>query len=372
MRVGSVIEIKKQEFRVGLTPGNVREYVRCGHEVVVQAGLGNGSAFSDAEYADAGATVVQTAAEVWKESEMMVKVKEPLPEEYGLMRSGQILYTYLHLAADKKLAEAMMSTGVTGVAYETVTDSRGRLPLLTPMSEVAGRLSVIEGAKCLQKNMGGRGILLSGVPGTHRAKTLILGGGVVGMNACKIAVGMGARVVVMDVNAERLAWFDDTYGSQVDTVFSTETAIQQEIRDADLVIGAVLIPGKSAPKLIKRSYLADMLDGSVIVDVAVDQGGIAETSRPTYHDNPTFVMDGVVHYCVGNMPGSTPRTSTIALTNVTTGFGLRIAGDGLQAACKNDANLANGVNIHNGECTCENVAISLDLPYTPLAKTMAI
>ncbi len=366
MKIGCVTEIKKHEYRVGLTPSNVAEYRRHDHEVYVQAGLGAGSSFTDEEYKAAGALVLDTAAEVWRDCDMIVKVKEPLPDEYPLMRNGQILYTYLHLAADAKLADAMLKAKTTGVAYETLTDAKGALPLLTPMSEVAGRLSVLEGAKCLEKPFGGRGVLLAGVPGTARAKVVIIGGGVVGMNAAKIAVGFGARVVVMDVNLDRLRYFDDIFGNHIQTLYSDEASIRRELIDADLVIGAVLIPGKSAPKVIKREYLKDMQPGSVIVDVAVDQGGCSECTRTTYHDNPTFVVDGVVNYCVANIPGSTPRTSTTALTNATLKYGLMIADLGLKEACRRDAGIRNAINVHAGKCTYENVALSLNLPFTPL------
>ena len=366
MKIGCVTEIKKHEYRVGLTPANAAEYRAAGHEVHVQAGLGEGSSFSDAEYAAAGAVVLNDAGEVWRKSDMLIKVKEPLREEYGLMQKGQIIYTYLHLAADPELTRAMMDSGATGVAYETLTDREGRLPLLMPMSEVAGRLSILEGAKYLEKPFGGRGVLLAGVPGTHRAKVVIIGAGIVGTNAAKIAVGFGARVTVMDVNLDRLRYLDDIFGAQIQTICSSSAAIRAELVDADLVIGSVLIPGKVAPKLIKREYLKDMMPGSVIVDVAVDQGGCSEVTRPTYHDNPTFVVDGVVNYCVANMPGSTPRTSTMALTNATLRYGLLIAGLGLEKACGRDAGIRNAINIHQGKCTYENVATSLNIPYTPL------
>lgn len=363
MRIGCVTEIKKHEYRVGMTPVNAAEYVANGHEIVVQAGLGEGSSFPDAEYEAAGAKVLANAAEVWRTADMIVKVKEPLKDEYGLMREGQILYTYLHLAADPELTSALLGSGATGIAYETLTDRNGGLPLLTPMSEVAGRLSVLEGAKCLEKPFGGRGVLLAGVPGTPRAKVVVIGAGVVGTNACKIAVGFGARVVVMDINLDRLRYLDDVFGSQIQTLYSSESAIRQEIADADLVVGAVLIPGKSAPKLIKREYLKLMHPGSVIVDVAVDQGGCSEVTRATYHDAPTFVVDGVVNYCVANMPGSTPRTSTVALTNATLKYGLMIANHGLKEACTRDAGIKNAINVLDGRCTHPNVAFSLDLPY---------
>ena len=366
MRIGCVKELKKHEYRVGMTPGNAAEYCNKGHEVFVEAGLGDGSSFTDAEYGAAGAKVCAKAAEVWAAADLMIKVKEPLAAEYPLMRKNQIIYTYLHLAADPELAKAMLDAGVTGLAYETLTDSKGGLPLLTPMSEVAGRLSVLEGAKCLEKPFGGRGVLLGGVPGTTRAKVVVLGGGVVGFNAAKIAIGFGARVVVMDVNLDRLRYLDDIFGNQIQTLYSDEQAIRNELADADLVIGAVLIPGKSAPKLIKREYLKSMLPGSVIVDVAVDQGGCSEASHPTYHDAPTFVVDGVVNYCVGNMPGATPRTSTVALTNATLRYGQLIAAAGLKKAMEKEPGIRDGVNIHNGKCTHPNVALSLNLPYTPV------
>ncbi len=371
MKIGCVTEIKKHEYRVGLTPSNVAEYRRNGHDVYVQAGLGLGSSFADSEYQAAGAIILDTAKEVWREAEMLVKVKEPLKEEYEFMRKGQIIYTYLHLAADAELTQAMLGSGAAGVAYETLTDKKGTLPLLTPMSEVAGRLSVLEGAKCLEKPFGGRGVLLAGVPGTSRAKVVIIGGGVVGTNAAKIAIGFGARVTIMDVSLDRLRYLDDIFGSNIQTLYSDDASIRRELADADLVIGAVLIPGKKAPKLIKKEYLKDMLPGSVIVDVAVDQGGCSEVTKPTYHDNPTFVVDGVVNYCVANMPGSTPRTSTMALTNATLRYGLLIANYGLREACKRDAGVANAINILDGKCTYENVASSLKIPYTPLDEVMA-
>lgn len=365
MKIGCVTEIKRHEYRVGLTPSNVAEYRANDHDVYVQAGLGDGSAFADGDYAAAGAIVLETAGEVWRESEMLIKVKEPLEEEFALMRKGQIIYAYLHLAAKPELTSAMLDAGVVGIAYETITDRKGGLPLLTPMSEVAGRLSVLEGAKRLEKPFGGRGVLLAGVPGTSRAKVVIIGGGVVGMNAAKIAVGFGARVVVLDMNLERLRYLDDIFGQSIQTLYSDESSIRRELVDADLVIGSVLVPGGSAPKLIKREYLKSMMPGSVIVDVAVDQGGCSEVTRPTYHDAPTFVVDGVVNYCVANMPGSTPRTSTMALTNATLRYGLLIANLGVEQACRKDPGIMNGVNVYAGKCTCENVALSLNLPYAP-------
>ena len=363
MIVGCVKEIKKHEYRVGLTPDNVRDYVAHGHMVIMEKDAGAGSSFTNEEYSAAGAIIVNSAADVWAKAEMIVKVKEPLEQEYSLMRKGQILYTYLHLAADKKLTDAVLSSGVKAVAYETVSDKNGGLPLLTPMSEVAGRLSVQEGAKYLEKPFGGRGVLLSGVPGTKKGKVVILGAGVVGSNACKIAVGMGADVTIMDINLDRLRYLNDIFGAQVQTMYSSEANIQNELAEADLVIAAVLIPGAAAPKLVKKSYLKNMKPGSVIVDVAVDQGGCCETTRATYHDDPVFVVDGVVHYCVANMPGATPRTSTIALTNATLRYGLLIADHGLEDACKKAPFLVGGVNAYLGKLTCKQVADTFGVDY---------
>ena len=365
MKIGSVKEIKKYEYRIGLTPDNVKSYVNAGHQVYIERNAGVGSGFMTEDYVKAGAIILDTAKEVWAVSDMIVKVKEPLPKEYPLFRKGQIIYTYLHLAADRALTDAMLESEVTGVAYETL-DKNGYLPLLAPMSQIAGRLSVQEGAKYQEKIFGGSGILLSGVPGTPRANVLIIGGGSVGMNACKIAVGMGAHVTIMDIDTHRLEYLDDVFGSKVQTLYSTDAAIERAIRDADLVIGAVLIPGKKAPKLIKKSYLKEMRPGSVIVDVAVDQGGCCETTHMTYHDDPIYKVDGVVHYCVGNMPGAVPRTSTMALTNVTLGYGLQIANYGIEEACRRDPCLYSSVNTYKGKITYENVALSFKLPYTDI------
>ena len=370
MKVGSVSEIKKHEYRVGMTPANVRAYRLHGHEVYVQAGAGGGSGFSDEEYEAMGAVIVASPDEVWGTCDMIVKVKEPLPDEYEKLRENQILYAYLHLAADKPLTEVLLRKKVKGVAYETIHDGSGGLPLLKPMSEVAGRLSVLEGAKFLEKPMGGMGMLLSGVPGVKKAKVVIIGGGVVGANACKMAVGLGADVVVIDSNLNRLTYLDDIFGSRIQTMFSQEATIEKEVTEADLVIGAVLIPGAAAPKLIKRAYLQKMKKGSVIVDVAVDQGGCCETTKTTYHDNPTFVVDGVVHYCVANMPGAVSRTSTIALTNATLSHGLMIADKGLETAVKENAGLLSGVNCYKGELTCKGVAIALNMPFTDIGTLL--
>lgn len=369
MIIGCVKEIKKHEYRVGLTPDNVKDYIANGHTVLIEKDGGLGSSFTNEEYVQAGAEIIDTAKEVWEKSDMIVKVKEPLADEYPLMRKGQIIYTYLHLAADKPLTEALIKSGAKAVAYETVTDANHGLPLLKPMSEVAGRLSIQEGAKYLEKPFGGRGVLLSGVPGTKKAKVVILGGGVVGINACKIAVGFGADVTIMDLNLDRLRYLDDIFGARVQTMYSSAGNIQKEISDADLVIGAVLVPGASAPKLVKKEYLKDMLSGSVIVDVAVDQGGCCETTKATYHDDPTFVVDGVVHYCVANMPGATPRTSTMALTNATLRHGLNIANKGLEEAIKADPHLMEGVNVYLGKLTYKEVASEFGIEYTDI-KTL--
>lgn len=367
MRVGCVKEIKKHEYRVGMTPDNARSYIAHGHQVVVESGAGLGAGFTDEDYQAAGAALA-AADTVWAGCDMIIKVKEPLAEEYEKIRENQILYTYLHLAADRPLTEALLHYRAKAVAYETLTDAAGGLPLLKPMSEIAGRLSVQEGAKCLEKPFGGLGKLLAGVPGVPRAKVVILGGGVVGTNACKIAVGMGADVSILDLSLPRLTQLDDQFGSQVQTLYSTESAIGQALAEADLVIGAVLIPGAAAPKLIRREHLKRMKPGSVIVDVAVDQGGCCETTRATYHDAPTFVVDGVVHYCVANMPGAVPHTATLALTNATLRDGLLIADNGLEAACSINAGIGNAVNIYGENCVQQAVAQEFGLPHTELAK----
>jgi alanine dehydrogenase len=360
VRVGCVKEIKNNEFRVGMTPDNVKSYVASGHEVYIEKSAGTGSGFTDEEYTQAGAKILDTAKEVWDTSEMMIKVKEPLKEEYSLFHEGLILYTYLHLAADKPQTDALLDYKVKGVAYETLTDRNGGLPLLAPMSQIAGRLSVQEGAKYLEKIFGGSGVLLAGVPGTPKAKVVILGGGSVGANACKIAVGMGADVTILDINLQRLAYLDDIFGARIQTLASTDANIEKCVKEADLVIGSVLIPGKAAPKIFKKKYLKEMRPGTVFVDVAVDQGGCGETTRMTYHDNPIFIEEGIVHYCVGNMPGAVPRTSTIALTNVTLSYGLKIADKGLEQACREDEAIYSAINTYDGKLTCKNVADSFD------------
>lgn len=366
MRIGCVKEIKKQEYRVGITPDHAASYVNAGHEVYVETGLGLGSGFQDMEYEEAGARILNTAKEVWDISGMMVKVKEPLPEEYPLFHEGLILYTYLHLAADKPLTEALLKSNVKGVAYETLMEKDRSLPLLAPMSQIAGRLSVQEGAKYLEKMYGGEGVLLAGVPGTPKANVVIIGGGSVGTNACKIAAGMGANVTIMDVDIQRLDYLDDIFGARIQTLVSTDTNIEKAVKDADLVIGCVLIPGKSAPKVIKRKYLNQMKKGAVIVDVAVDQGGCCETTKMTYHSDPIYTVDGVVHYCVGNMPGAVPRTSTIALTNATLSYGLKIAEKGLEGACRENEVIYSAINTYQGKVTYKNVALSLGMEYTDI------
>lgn len=360
MKIGCVKEIKNNEFRVGMTPDNVRTYIGAGHEVLIEKGAGLGSGFPDSEYAAAGAVLIDTAKEVWDACEMMIKVKEPLKEEYPLFHKGLILYTYLHLAADKAQTDALLEAGVKGVAYETLMEKDGSLPLLAPMSQIAGRLSIQEGAKYLEKRYGGEGVLLSGVPGTPKAHVVILGGGVVGTNACKIAVGMGADVTILDINLQRLAYLDDIFGARIQTLASSDIYIENCVKTADLVIGSVLIPGKAAPKLFKEKYLKEMKPGAVFVDVAVDQGGCGETTRVTTHDDPIYIKDDIVHYCVGNMPGAVPRTSTIALTNTTVNYGLQIAGKGLEQAAKENPVLYSAVNTYDGKLTCKNVADSFD------------
>ncbi|MDR2516297.1 MAG: alanine dehydrogenase [Spirochaetaceae bacterium] len=363
MKIGCVTEIKKHEYRSGMTPDNVETYRANGHEVFIQKGAGLGASFTDDDYRAKGAVIIESAGEIWAASDMIIKVKEPLEAEYPLIRRDQILYTYLHLAPNRPLTDALLASGAKAVAYETVRDAAGRLPLLKPMSEVAGRLSIQEGAKYLEGPMGGRGVLLGGVPGVPRARVLIVGGGVVGLNACKMAAGAGAAVTILDSSAERLAYLDDIFGQRIQTLYSQETVLEKALYEADLVIGAVLIPGAAAPKLIKRKYLANMKKGGVIVDVAVDQGGCAETTKPTYHDDPVYTVDGVIHYCVANMPGAVARTSTIALTNATLRYGLAIANNGLENAARADGGLALGINCYRGLLTCREAAESLNLPY---------
>ena len=358
MKVGTVKEIKNQEYRVGLTPDNVKAYVADGHEVYVEKGSGIGSGFKDEDYLTAGANIMETAEEVWKMVDMMVKVKEPLEEEYKFFKAGLILFTYLHLAADKPQTDALLEGKISAVAYETLVERDESLPLLIPMSQIAGRLSIQEGAKYLEKRFGGEGVLLSGVPGTDKANVVILGGGTVGENACRIAVGMGANVTIIDVNLKRLEYLDHIYGSRIQTLVSTDQNIERSVKNADLVVGSVLIPGKAAPKLFKKKYLKEMRPGAVFVDVAVDQGGCGESTHVTTHDDPIYIEDGIVHYCVGNMPGAVPRTSTLALTNATLRYGLQIANYGLEEACRRNDVIYSGINTYQGHLTCKNVADS--------------
>lgn len=367
MKIGCVKEIKNNEFRVGLTPDNVRAYVAAGHHVYMEKGAGIGSGFSDNEYVDAGASLIDNAADVWHLVDMMVKVKEPLEEEYGLFRDGLILYTYLHLAADKQQTDALLAGKVKAVAYETIQEADRSLPCLAPMSQIAGRLSIQEGAKYLEKRFGGEGILLAGVPGTPKANVVILGGGTVGMNACKIAVGMGANVTILDVNLKRLEELDNMFGAHIQTLVSNDSNVERVLKDADLVIGSVLIPGGSTPKLFKKKYLPEMKDGAVFVDVAIDQGGCGESSHVTTHDDPVYIEEGVVHYCVGNMPGAVPRTSTIALTNATLRYGLQIASEGLEEAVKKNAAIKAGVNCYEGKLVNKNVADAHGYEFSELS-----
>ena len=366
MNIGLVKEIKNNEFRVGLTPANVKAYADAGHQVLVEKSAGEGSGFEDQEYINAGASILPDAASVWEAADMIVKVKEPIEPEYKYLRKDQILYTYLHLAADRPLTDALLKAGTKAVAYETIVGKSGNLPCLIPMSEIAGRMSVQEGAKYLEKTYGGRGMLLSGVPGVEKANVVIIGGGGVGPNACKIAVGMGANVTILDVNVERLTYLDDIFGSRIQTLYSTRANILSAISQADLVIGAVLLPGRKAPKLVLRDDLKLMKKGSVIVDVAVDQGGCIETTHATTHQDPVFEVDGIVHYCVANMPGAVSRTSTIALTHINLHYGLAIAGKGLENAVTEDAGLALGVNCYDGKYTFPGVAEAFGLEYTDL------
>lgn len=372
MKVGCVKEIKNNEFRVGLTPDNVKSYVSAGHTVLIEKGAGVGSGFKDEEYEAAGAQMVDEAKDVWAAVDMMVKVKEPLPEEYPYFREGLVLYTYFHLAADREQLDALIDGKISAVAYETLQETDGSLPLLAPMSQIAGRLSIQEGAKYLEKKYGGEGVLLAGVPGTPKAHVVILGGGTVGMNACRIAVGIGADVTILDVNLKRLEQLDNQFGSRIQTLVSTESNVEKAVLDADLVIGSVLIPGGSTPKLFKKRFLKEMKPGAVFVDVAIDQGGCGESSRVTTHDDPVYVEDGVVHYCVGNMPGAVPRTSTIALTNATERYGLQLAAKGLEQACRDSAVIASAVNTYKGYVTCRSLADSYDdIEYTDLSTLIA-
>src|SRR3954466_4753941 len=370
MIVGLPKEIKDNEYRVGLTPAGVRALTDAGHRVIVEKNAGEGSGFEDSLYKTAGAEIIPSADDVWAEAEMIVKVKEPIEPEYPRMKEGLLLFTYLHLAPDPKQTQALLEHKVTGIAYETITDRRGTLPLLTPMSEVAGRMAVQVGSHYLEKMSGGRGILLGGVPGVPAARVVIIGGGVVGTNSAKIAVGMGAHVTIIDNNLDRLRELDDIFLSKISTLASSAYMIQDALTTADLIIGAVLVPGASAPRLVTRNMLKDVADGAVIVDVAVDQGGCVETTHPTTHSDPTYYVEGVLHYCVANMPGAVPRTSTFALTNATLPYALKLANLGFKAAVMSDSGLAEGVNTYAGKLTYNAVAISQGRAYTPLNQLL--
>lgn len=370
MLVGVPREIKTHEYRVGLTPASVREYVQRGHKVLVQTGAGDGIGASDEVYRQAGADVARTAADVFKAADMIVKVKEPQLEECAQLREGQILFTYLHLAPDPKQTEALLKSRCTAIAYETVTDSKGGLPLLAPMSEVAGRLAVEAAGVALKRPSGGRGLLIGGIPGVPAGRVVVIGGGVVGLHAARMAVGLGAEVTVLDRSLSRLRELDEMFAGRVRTLYSTADALDNEIAAADVVIGAVLVPGASAPKLVARDKLKMMKKGAVIVDVAIDQGGCFETSRATTHAEPVYEVDGIIHYCVANMPGAVPVTSSHALNNATLPFGLALASSGLKTMLA-DPHLRNGLNVHGGKVTYKAVADSLKLPYVPVEDALA-
>jgi alanine dehydrogenase len=364
-------EIKNHEYRVALTPAGVHELTAHGHDVFVETGAGLGSAITDEEYLGAGAKILASAEETWAEGELVLKVKEPIADEYGFLRSGQVLFTYLHLAADEALTRALLAAGTTAIAYETVQTRNGALPLLAPMSEVAGRLAPQVGAYALMRPSGGRGVLPGGVPGVHPARVVVIGGGVAGLNAATIALGMGADVQVLDTNVDRLRHLDTTYRGQLRTVTSNRYAVEQAVRDADLVIGAVLVPGAKAPKLVSNDLVRDMKPGAVLVDIAIDQGGCFADSRPTTHADPTFEVHNTVFYCVANMPGAVPRTSTYALTNVTLPYAISLADNGWHAALTADPALALGLNTHANSLTNQPVAAAHGLPHTDLAEVLA-
>jgi alanine dehydrogenase len=364
--VGLPKEIKDNEYRVGLTPAGVRALTDADHQVIVEQSAGEGSGFDDALYQKAGAQILASADDVWAQAEMIVKVKEPIESEYPRMREGHLLFTYLHLAPDRGLTDQLLKRKVTGIAYETITERKGGLPLLTPMSEVAGRMAIQVGAHYLEKMAGGRGILLGGVPGVPAARVVIIGGGVVGTNAAKIAVGMGAHVTIIDNNLDRLRELDDIFLSKISTLASSAYMIHDAISNADLIVGAVLVPGAAAPRLVTRNMLKDVPNGAVIVDVAVDQGGCIETTHPTTHSDPTYYVEGVLHYCVANMPGAVPRTSTFALTNATLPYALKLANQGFLEAIRSDPGLKAGVNTYTGHCTYQAVAQAQGLPYTSI------
>jgi len=366
MRIGVPKEVKPDEYRVAMMPVGVELLVKAGHQVFVEVNAGTASGFPDADYIKAGAMMLPNAKEIFAGSDMIVKVKEPQPSEISMFRPGQIVFTYMHFAADRELTQACMEAEIVAIAYETIRDRKGNLPLLTPMSEIAGKMSIQEGAKYLEKPMMGRGILLGGVPGVPPAHVVVLGGGIVGTNAAKVAAGLGANVVIMDINLERLRYLDDVMPANVHTIYSDPQTIRDQVRQSDLVVGAVLIPGAKAPRLVVRDDLKEMKNGAVIVDVAIDQGGCMETARPTTHQQPTYVVEGVVHYCVTNMPGAVGRTSTIALCNATLPYALKIANKGFEKAAEDDPGLAEGINLVGGRVTNAAVAESLHLKHQPL------
>jgi alanine dehydrogenase len=370
MLIGVPKEIKNHEYRIGLTPAGARELISHGHKVMVQRDGGKSIGLTNEMYQKAGAEIVDTPEEIFQRADMIIKVKEPQPGECKMLRAGQVLYTYLHLAPDPEQTKALVASGCTAIAYETVTDRAGGLPLLAPMSEVAGRMSIQAGAHALEKAQGGSGVLLGGVPGVKPAEVLVIGGGVVGINAARMAMGMNAHVTILDRSLNRLKYLDELYGDRLTTIYSTHDAIEERLPDTDLVIGAVLIPGAAAPKLVSRAQLSLMRPGSVLVDVAIDQGGCFETSKATTHQNPTYEVDGVIHYCVANMPGGVARTSTFALTNATLPFALQLANKGARQAMLDDPHLLNGLNVHAGHITYEAVAKDLGYAYVPAAKAL--
>lgn len=370
MIIGVPKEIKTHENRVALLPGGVMQFKRHGHEVLFQKGAGEGSGFYDQVYEEMGATIIQDAGEVWEHSEMIMKVKEPIEQEYSKMKEGQILFTYLHFAASRDLTKAVADSNCIAIAYETVENADGSLPLLIPMSEVAGRMSAQEGAKYLEKPMGGRGMLMGGIPGVPSANVMVIGGGVVGVNAAKIAAGMGAKTTILDINMARLRYLDDVMPDNVSTLFSNEANIRHLLPHTDLVIGGVLKPGARAPHLITREMLSLLKPGSVMVDVAIDQGGCFETSKPTTHDHPVYVTDDIVHYCVANMPGAVPYTSTLGLTNVTLPYAIQLANKGWKKALNENPALLKGLNIAGGEIVYKDVAEAFDMEFTPIEKVL--
>lgn len=371
MLIGVPKEIKSDEYRVGLVPAGVRELCAAGHRVLIERNAGGGIDVDDAQYQAAGAEVVDSAAEVYGRAELIVKIKEPQADEYELLRPGQVLFAYLHLAADTQQTDALLASGITAIAYETVSGPRGDLPLLAPMSEVAGRMAVQQAAICLEKGHGGSGTLLAGVPGVEPAQVTVLGGGVVGSNAARVAMGMGARVTVLERSLPRIHYLDELYGGRVTSLFSTTEVLEQQLAQSDAVIGSVLIPGAATPRLVSREMLALMRPGSVLVDVAIDQGGCFATSRPTTHRDPTYIVDGIVHYCVSNMPGAVPRTSTFALTNATLPYVLQLAGRGWRKAMAADSGLLQGLNVHAGHITCAAVAEALGRSWQAPEATLA-